>query len=88
LVSTPAQEGNSKITIRGKGLGGDKLIANNDSFNVSVPVPRLEKEVAAAAVMLKTKLEQQISLGIINVKKGGAASMAKLTQLISAINWQ
>jgi hypothetical protein len=88
LVSTPAQEGNSKITIRGKGLGGDSLVANNDSFNVSVPIPGLKKGITAAADMLKEKLESQISLGIINVKKGGEISMQKLANIISSISWQ
>lgn len=88
LVSVPAQEGNSKITIRGKGLGGDRLVANNDSFIVSVPVPGLQIQVGAAADMLVDKMQGQINSGIINVKKGGKVAMEKVAQLISAITWQ
>jgi hypothetical protein len=88
LVASPAQEGNSKIIIRGKGLGGDALIAKNDSFNVSIPIPKMPRNVGAAADVLWNKLSSQESLGIINLKAGGIKAMRKIAAIIREQKWQ
>jgi len=88
LVSTPAQEGNSKIVIRGKGLGGNRLVAQNDSFNVAIPVSTLPRQAANAADAIKDKIDEQSRLGIIDLKKGGAHALRKIAEIINIRLWQ
>jgi hypothetical protein len=87
LVSVPAAEGNSKIVIRGTGLGGDRMVAKNDSFNVAIPVPNMPQEAGAAADKLRERLKDQIGLGIIKLKEGGAKAMEKINGIVGRRQW-
>jgi hypothetical protein len=87
LVATPAAEGNSKIVIRGTGIGGDRLVAKNDSFNVAIPVPNMPQEVGPAAGTLLKKLQDQMALGIINLKAGGKVAMDKIAAIAGRREW-
>jgi len=87
LVATPAAEGNSKIVIRGTGIGGDRLVAKNDSFNVAIPIPDMPQEMGPAADKMRKRLQDQIAMGIINLKQGGAKAMEKIAGIIGRRTW-
>jgi hypothetical protein len=88
LISSPAEEGNSRIVLRGKDLRGTKLVADNESLNVAVPIKKLPESVPAATDDLLEKLLDQIAIGVIKLKDSSVVASAKLKRIISSRTWQ
>lgn len=80
LVAGPAEEGNSRITLRGLDSEGDKLQGNNDEFKLSVPIELPSKVQTASARMIDV-YNKTLGAGLITIKEASKASMSKLLQL-------
>ena len=88
LISEQAEGGNARITIRGKSLAGDNLMAQNESFNVALPIGNVPQEVILGASMLKEALAFQVKQGFINLAKANATAINKIKKLIGERKWQ
>jgi hypothetical protein len=86
LISAQAEDGNAKITLRGKALNGNKLVAMNDSFNVAIPIEPLSSSVLKAANHVYNKIKDQVALGTITLRNGGKAAKKKVADLIASRN--
>jgi hypothetical protein len=80
LVAGPAEEGNSRITLRGLDSEGDKLQGNNDEFKLSVPI-ELPSRVQMASAKMIDVYNKTLGAGLITIKEASKASMNKLLQL-------
>lgn len=87
LISAQAEEGNAKITLKGKGINGDKLTAMNDSFNVAFEINQLPAAVLSAASRAYEKIKSQIGLGTITVKEAGQTAKKRIAQLVAEREW-
>jgi hypothetical protein len=82
LIASQAEDGNAQITLKGKGINGDKLLAKNDSFNATFEIGALPLQPVAAGDKVYGKLLSQISLGTITLRKGGEKAMRKIAKII------
>jgi len=82
LISSQAEDGNSQITLRGKGINGDNLVATNENFNASFAIKPLPTEVVSAAVQVYSKLKKQIEIGTVALKSGGEVAARKISELV------
>lgn len=82
LIAHQAEDGNAQITLKGKGVNGDKLLAKNDSFNATFEIQTLPTSVINAAVKVYDKLLNQIGLGTITLRKGDGAAMQKIKGIV------
>ena len=88
LVAEQAEGGNAKITIRGKSIAGDKITAQNESFNVALPIKPVPQEVISAATMLRDALTYQVKQGFINLAQANSTALNKVKALIQERQWQ
>lgn len=87
LVSGQALDGNAKISITGKSLGGDRMQARNESFSLSVPIKEVSKKVVEATQNLVDAVAGQVAVGLIRLAKGPAKAYAKVAELMGRIDW-
>ena len=88
LIAEQAEGGNAKITIRGKSLAGDKMTAQNESFNVALPIKPVPQEVISAATMLREALAFQVKQGFINLAQANSTALNKVKALIGGRQWK
>ncbi len=82
LISAQAEDGNARITLRGKGINGDVLTATNESFNASFIINALPTEVIPAGDKVYEKLKTQIQMGTIALKSGGDKAAQKIADIV------
>ncbi len=87
LIAEQAEGGNARITIRGKSLAGDKLTAQNESFNIALPIKTVPQETIPAVTMLKNTLSFQLQQGFIRMAQANSAAIKKVKSLIDARRW-
>lgn len=87
LIAEQAEGGNARIMIRGKSLAGDKMTAQNESFNVALPIQNVPYDTISAATLVKAALENQVKQRFIHVAKAPAAAIAKIKRLIQERSW-
>lgn len=80
LISGPAEEGNSRINLKGIDSDGDKLSGNNEEFKLSIPIT-LPARVKAAASKMVEIYKKHIESGILSVKDANHTAMEKLLKL-------
>jgi hypothetical protein len=78
LIAVQAQDGNSRVVLRGKDLAGEKLTAENDSFKVSIQITTLTGSVEKAARKIVEVIRKHISSGLINVRDAPSSAIEKL----------
>ena len=82
LISGQAQEGNSRITLQGEGLAGDKMKTMNTEFYIAIPVTTLKENVGIAAASLVDTLNRHVSQGAINLREVTNVASAKFNNLM------
>lgn len=80
-ITRQAEEGNSRIILRGKDIAGERFVAENESFNVSIPIETVPASVKVGAGKLVDILTRQISKGVIVISEGGLEAIAKLKKI-------
>nr|WP_314545739.1 hypothetical protein [uncultured Massilia sp.] len=87
LIAEQAEGGNARITIRGKSLAGDKMTAQNESFNIALPIQTVPEETIPATTLVRAALTAQVKQGFIRVAKAPAAAITKIKRLIEERSW-
>jgi hypothetical protein len=81
FISPPAEDANSRITIKGIDLCGEKMDAKNDHFKVAIPVKKLPSDVPTATERLVEAMKRHIEAGIVSIKAANDDAIEKLNSL-------
>jgi hypothetical protein len=87
LISKPAEEGNSRITLKGVGEDGNGLSGNNDHFKLSVPI-ELPTTPAKAANATIEMYRQTLKSGMLSVQAAGSVAIQKIKSLRESLGYE
>lgn len=87
LIAKPAEEGNSRITLKGIGKDGDGLRGNNEHFKLSVPIT-LPSTAAKAAQSAIFTYRKTLASGMLSVQAASAAAMRKFRSLREKLGYE
>lgn len=87
LITKPAEEGNSRITLKGIGEDGDGLRGNNEHFKLSVPIILPSTAVKAAQTAILT-YRKTLASGLLSVQATSAAAKRKFRLLREKLGYE
>lgn len=75
------EEGNSKVTLSGEDANGDKLVGNNDSFKMGMPIKDVSSNPRNAGRQLYEAFRDKVAAGLVKLQAVGPNTQVKIKQL-------